>query len=319
MSAVRCERGFALIAALWLLVALSAIGLEFSLQARDRRLAAANLLDEARARAAAEAGLEHAQARLTDRLRRAERLHGSADPRLLMDAWADVGHVFAGEVSYGDVRYRLVLRDANAVLNLNRASEDEIRALLAALRVDFLRADEIAQSIADWVDADDLVRGRGAEREYYLRRGDPVLPRNGPLVTLDELRHVRGMTPEIHTRMRPYVTLLGSGRINLNAADPVVLQTLPGIGDEAVAALLRLRRQGRRLGNLFELGQELSPTARAALQAELPRLLARTTMETREVEVHSEGSVQGGQLRVVLDALLVRSGGTTYTVWKRIE
>ena len=46
------REGFALVAALWLLVALGSVGLQAALASRARRQAAANLLDEVRARAA---------------------------------------------------------------------------------------------------------------------------------------------------------------------------------------------------------------------------------------------------------------------------
>ena len=57
--------GFALVAALWLLVALGAVGLQTALASQARRQAAANLLDEVRARAAVVAGTEYARSRLT--------------------------------------------------------------------------------------------------------------------------------------------------------------------------------------------------------------------------------------------------------------
>ena len=65
---MRNERGFALVAALWLLVALSSVAIHLSLRARDRRLAAANVAEETQARAAALSGLAHARALLTRRL-----------------------------------------------------------------------------------------------------------------------------------------------------------------------------------------------------------------------------------------------------------
>ena len=61
----RDRGGFVLVAALWLLVALAAVGLDASLRSRERTRAAANVLDETRARAAATAGTEYARSRLT--------------------------------------------------------------------------------------------------------------------------------------------------------------------------------------------------------------------------------------------------------------
>src|SRR5438132_230256 len=58
------RNGFALLAALWLLVAFSLVGLSLSALARDRRLAAANLIERTQALAAAQAGVEHLRSRL---------------------------------------------------------------------------------------------------------------------------------------------------------------------------------------------------------------------------------------------------------------
>lgn len=314
---MRNERGFALIAALWLLVALSAVGLEFSLRARERRLAAANVREGLQAHAAAEAGLAHARGRFQRLLEDAEGLAGATSPDRVADPWGGPGPLLPDSALLGEARYRVHFRDTGAALNLNRASEEEILRLLLALRVDAGRAEQVAQSVMDWRDADDLHRGRGAEREDYLRRGAPVLPRNGPFEELRELRHVKGVTPALYAEVAPHLTLLGSGQVNLNTAGRPVLLALPGMSDEAVSLVLRYRRQGWRIGNLSEIPPELSSEARALFLAELPRLLSRATLETREVEVGAEGWIEGSRVRARMEGLLVRAGGTVYLVWKR--
>ncbi|HSR42105.1 MAG TPA: hypothetical protein VLL48_08040, partial [Longimicrobiales bacterium] len=65
MTGPRGRGGFVLVAALWLLVALAAVGLDAALRARERTRAVANVLDQTRARAAAMAGTEYARSRLT--------------------------------------------------------------------------------------------------------------------------------------------------------------------------------------------------------------------------------------------------------------
>jgi type II secretory pathway component PulK len=54
---------------------------------------------------------------------------------------------------------------------------------------------EIADSILDWIDADDQTRDSGAESDYYSTLQPPYKPKNGPLTTIDELLLVRGVTP----------------------------------------------------------------------------------------------------------------------------
>ena len=305
---MRTDRGFALIAALWLLVALSALTLEVSLVARERRLAAANTLEAAQARAAADAGLEHARGRLAAVLR-----GGALDP------WRRPDSLLPQTVALGDARYRVALRDAGSALNVNRATEAELRRFFVALRVDAGKADRLAQAIMDWRDADDLRRARGAERADYVRDGSPMLPRNGPFQTIEELGYVKEMTPEILALARPHLTLLGSGQVNLNAAPRPVLLALAGIGEEAAGVLLRHQEARRLIRSLAELSLELSSGARAALQAETTALLGRAAFETREVEAVSDGWAEGSPVQVRDRGLLVRARDVAFLVWRRAE
>ncbi len=52
----------------------------------------------------------------------------------------------------------------------------------------------IADSLLDWLDADDEAREFGAESDYYQRLEKPYQPRNGIPKTLDELLFVKGIT-----------------------------------------------------------------------------------------------------------------------------
>src|SRR4051812_5924768 len=75
----RNRHGFVLMAALWLLVALSAVALDTALRHRARSAAAANLIDETRLQAAASAGTEYARSRLSSAmLGRADQLRKDA-------------------------------------------------------------------------------------------------------------------------------------------------------------------------------------------------------------------------------------------------
>jgi type II secretory pathway component PulK len=202
---------------------------------------------------------------------------------------------------------------------VNRATENELRRLFAALRIDAGKADQLAQVIADWRDADDLAHLRGAERDAYLRAGLPALPRNAPLVRVDELRDLYGMTPALFDRIAPLLTVVGSGQINLNTAERPVLLTLPGFTDETVAAVLRLRGALVQIASLEQLAAALSPGARNLLLDASGELIPRVAFETREVEVTSEGWVRGSPARARTSGLFVRGGGAVFFIGKRVE
>ena len=302
--------------ALWILVALSVVGMELAVRARDGRQTTANLRESARALAAADAGVAHTRLLLDRRLRESPGFaaRGAAS---VLDPWTDLASVLPDSQVIPGAAYRVRLRDAGSALHLNRCTEDELRRLLTALRVDADDADRIAQAAMDWRDADDLHRARGAERDAYLRDGAAVLPRNAPFLTVGEIRHVRGMSPEIFSTVRPYLTVLGTGRVNLNSASAPVLLALPGMGDEAVALVLRRQRAGLPFGSISDLGPQLSPGARESFQVEYARLAARTTTTTYQVEIRSTGWPTPGRIHRDVEALLVRGGTATFLIGRR--
>ncbi len=310
MTSSRRRTGFSLMVVLWLLIALGTIMVELSVIAQSSRTATINTVDAVRARAASEAGIAAARARLaradagTLRNRTVQRRGTHADP------WRGAALLVHDTVVIGYARAYVWIRDAGSAVQVNLASEAALRALLVALRVDAGDADRIAQVTMDWIDADDARRARGAERETYLRTSREVLPTNRPMRSLAELQHVHGMTDEVLQRVLPYLTLHGSGQVSINSAERPVLLTLPGMTEEAVIEILRRQRAKVAITDLDELARSLGSGARARFVANLPALRARTTLETRELEMSSVGFVEGSRTRVTTEALLVRVGGS---------
>lgn len=316
MSGAR-RPGIALLAALAMLVMIVVVTLELGATARPRRLAAAGQAERAGATQAATAGVEHAHAVLR-RLEPVSPGRLTREPTGAPDPWGPAIGLVIGPERIGAYLYRAELRDAYDRVNLNGASEDQLRRLLLALRLDARRADRLAQSIMDWRDADRLRRANGAERDDYLRAGRPFLPDDGPFATVETLRFVMGMSDSLFDAVAPYLTVMGDGGINLDRAPRPVLLSLPGMTEESVGYLLRERQAGRHVTDLAHLAAALGPVARAQLVAALPVLRNVTVMETREVHVASEGWQPGGATRVRVDAILSRDadGGV---VWRRVS
>ncbi|MGB1707780.1 MAG: general secretion pathway protein GspK [Rubripirellula sp.] len=57
--------------------------------------------------------------------------------------------------------------------------------------------EDIADAILDWLDEDEEVRPFGAEAEYYSTLPTPYVPKNGPVLSVEELLLVRGVTPTL--------------------------------------------------------------------------------------------------------------------------
>lgn len=304
----RRRDGFALMAALWLVVLVGVTGYELSVRARTRRLAVANALEFIQARAAAEAGLESARSVLEQRLRQpfASRVRSTADATI--DPLGDLSLIRADTLALGNVRESTDIQDAGAFLQINRATEDDVRRFLIALPMDASAADRAAQRILDWRDPDSFRRAHGAEREDYLKAGARVLPADEDFRNVEDLRNVDGITTEVYARIAPYLSVAGSGHVNLNTAPRAVLRSLPGIGVEAADVLIRARRTVRPFRSLTELSLRLSSGARQSLLEATAELMSRATFETTEIAVHATGWVDGSPVRAQWFALYQRSG-----------
>jgi len=315
------RRGFALIAALAVLVLISVVALELGVRARPRRLAVAASAERIGATAAAAAGIEHARALLT-RLESAAPGRLTREPVHTVDPWGAANGLVIGRGRSGAYTYRVELHDAYGRLNLNGASEDQLRRLFLALHIDARRADRLAQAIADWRDHDQLRRVNGAERDDYLRAGAPLLPADDSFDAVSTLRFVLGMNDVLCDSVAPYLTVTGDGGVNLNAAPRPVLLALPGMTEESATLLIRTRAAGRRVADLDALANALSSGARQRLRVAMPLLRNIVTFETREMLVTSEASQPGAVTHVRMDAVISRNASRNAgggVVWRRVS
>src|SRR5262249_18280528 len=129
------------------------------------------------------------------------------EPDSLASPWArDVGRqpVGAGAVE---------LRVEDEARRLNLSAPELAGVVPRLLRI--LDLDPaLADTSAEWTDADDEARPHGAERDWYRARTPPYVPRNGPFATPAELALVRGIDAAILARLRPYVTVAGEHAVN---------------------------------------------------------------------------------------------------------
>lgn len=112
------------------------------------------------------------------------------------------------------------------VYQSGEANEEKYAAfkrLLSSLRL----PEDLAASMADWIDVNDAQRPGGAEgRDYYGLLRPPYQAKNGPLDSLDEMLLVKGCTPAVFRKLSPYITVYGDGLVNINTAPREVIMAL---------------------------------------------------------------------------------------------
>jgi len=91
----------------------------------------------------------------------------------------------------GKGRVEFYFLPENVLVNLNKATPDEVQRLLEKLGVTPERALKLAQCLADWIDADNEPRPLGAEKNLE----EKYFPRNKPLQDFAELLLIKGFDP----------------------------------------------------------------------------------------------------------------------------
>ena len=174
------KKGVVLIAVLWLVMLLTVIcaSVERSSRLNTKLNAAGN--DALRCKWAARAGIETAVAVLNDDLRASDSLS---------DLWSDNEYDFT-EIQMENCMFNVEVFDESGKLNINCVTKDQLMMLTDM-------TEEIADSIIDWRDANDLPNANGAEVGYYLNLQFPYIIPNGPFKTVRELLLVKGVTEEL--------------------------------------------------------------------------------------------------------------------------
>ncbi|TAK45946.1 MAG: general secretion pathway protein GspK [Betaproteobacteria bacterium] len=213
------ERGVAIVLAMGVValaaIAATAIMVSQSTWARQTELTA----NQIQAQAVLQAGADWARAVLSDDLRA-----GGVDH--LGEPWAlklPPLQVENGELvgSIADQQGSFNLNNVVSDGKISLAQLAHLRRLLAILGL----PDELADALADWVDADGEPHPRyGAEDAYYLALDPPYLTANRPLTDVAELALVRGFDDNVRARLRPYVSALPRvAAVNVNTAPAEVL------------------------------------------------------------------------------------------------
>lgn len=207
------------------------------------------------------------------------------------NSWAAPVEGAALEVHVEDESGKLL---ANSIVfpngELNETAYSSMKTLLKKLGME----PELADTLADWLDMDDLARPGGAEAAtFYNRLPQPYAPKNGNLDTIEETALIKGFDAPMAGRLVPFLTVYTDGLVNINTAPKEVLMSLSDEITPEMADRLIERRSAmpftqtsdiRNLGGFETLA--LSLQGRIKVKSDVFRIRARAVSEgvVREVE-----------------------------------
>lgn len=241
---VNNNRGVALILVILMISVIVALTLQLNVSSRAQIYESANLSDGIKVLYIAKSGIYGGAAVLSQ---------DSNSFDSLNENWAKIESQSEQSRSlFTEGYFKLHIEDESGKIQINRLiSGNEynpaVKGLLTRLlslpeyKLSSAEISEIIDSIKDWLDQDDTVTGADAESAYYQHLGRSYNAKNGPMESLEEMLLIKGITRALFYGKddRPgisgFLTLNGSGRININTAPKMVLRALAsGITEEMV-------------------------------------------------------------------------------------
>jgi type II secretory pathway component PulK len=243
------RQGIILLSALWIISILTILAVSVSRQASMAIKLASYDVDRQKAYLIARAGMLRA---LSEKMMEYE-TGMSVDIDALSQSWANNKELFheheLGEGTYtiyyeypvlgsGGSGFPVLygLMDEQSKININTADENTLMNILLYIGLQQNQAMQIAGSIVDWRDSDGTIASSsagllyGAENDYYQGLDPAYMCKNADFNHINELSVVRGVTKDIMDKIKPYITVYGNGKVNINTASGPVLNALIGPG-----------------------------------------------------------------------------------------
>jgi general secretion pathway protein K len=234
MMATCNQRGFVLVATLWIL-AIITIGASYFAERVGKTLALAQ-----RSQQATEALLDFSNTR-------AEILFRLATDRFSVYG---LGQTQLSAIALDNRPYRgsgqdiLRLQDSRGLINLNYVQPEWLLRLLGRMGVPAEKRGVLLDTLLDYIDTDDLRHLNGAEAAEYRALGLPPPP-NDWLISPYQLQHIIGWRDQEalwkDQKLVDLVTTAGGIGFNPNTAPQDVLAVLPGISPEIAERLVKTR------------------------------------------------------------------------------
>jgi len=208
-----------------------------------------------------------------------------------------------------------IIYDAQGKLNLNNLGDSQYQAAftrliqLVAPNVNATQAQNITLAIASWI-----TPGNNANKydAYYAKQNPPYRSPHQMMMSVSELRLIQGVTPELYTKLMPYVTALpDKTKMNINSAPiPVIMSLSPAIKLDTAKSFDAFRHQSplstlEMLANFTDIKN--SPIGQSGFTVSSDYFLVKTNVTIDKQHI---------TLYTLLNRILKNGQPTTLTVWQ---
>lgn len=216
------------------------------------------------------------------------------------------------------------LEDAQGRLNVNRlANPDPVQRAQALEQ--FNRLCQVLtlecpfwSAVADWVDNDDIPSTGGAETATYLSMQPSRRAANQPIVTVEELQVVQGISPIILQRLAPYLIALPQDfPVNINTAKMPVIMALAPWMTEDQAKLITASQQSQPFENIAQVSQLLRQNSVQDSDINLLVNERQLSVATQHFLLHAQADYGGRRWQA--GALIKRDAGRSQVLSRWLE
>lgn len=237
------REGAALVVAMWMILILGILIGGLAYEMRIEASLTSYSRKRLKAQYAARGGVEYAKFLLTQSFSGNAEEQSDEDKearRILAKNLSRGIGVSSHTVAFGESTANIDILPEAGRRNVNKLEDADWEEILDQTGVPEEMWADLIDCFMDWVDADELHRLNGAEKDdsFYQQAG--YEPKNAALDTVDELLLIKGFTPEIvygghpdgDLTASPYagiahlLTTWGDGKVNINTASREVLLTL---------------------------------------------------------------------------------------------
>jgi general secretion pathway protein K len=214
------------------------------------------------------------------------------------------GGQITGQIVDAQARFNI----NNLVLRNSGSDKGVFQHLLESQSLD----PNLINAVMDWIDSDSEPRpdGGAEDTDYYLLQPTPYRAANQKMTSVDELRLVRGFTPEMVEKLRPLLTALPQATpVNINTASAEVLSAVfYPLSSAAIQQIVA----GRPYKNPAEINAKLTQLLDAGTNPPQPDSYGATSSYF-EVDVET----RFGRYRGSSQALIQRAqGATSQVLWR---
>jgi len=239
---MRESEGFALLLVLWAVMILAVIAAAMLAGSNTAQLQAYGGVDLVRRTALEDAAIARAVAgAMADQT--APTTPGGSLNFMKTPRWQRDGT--PQTISFEGHDITVAIEDESGKVDINAASKDTLTALLRTTDMSGADIEDLVNHIIDWrSDPKDSAKDNIIPVEYQ-GLGYAYHSRHAPFQSIDELRLVDGMSPEVYDQIAPGITVYSRQKaIDPNTAPLVALMTLPGLDREKAIDVIAGRARG---------------------------------------------------------------------------